>query len=398
MAVARFCAPSGRCQRVNVMTIRLITAAAAGAAAMYFLDPDRGRRRRALLRDQLMSGILALDDAAGVTTRDAHNRLRGLSSRLRPGRGEAPDDRVLIERVRSHVGRAVSHPKAVHVLADGDGRIRLQGAILERERDALLRAVRSTPGVSDVDDRLHGFENAGHIPSLQGGRDRQRLAEWRQANWSPTMRVLAGAGGLALLGLALSRHGAVRGAALSAGSALLLRAARNEPLDEMSRHAVRDGVAIQKTITFNAPIEHVFETMSHYENFPQFMRNVRSVELRPDGSSHWCVAGPAGLPVEWDAETTQREPNRLIAWRSLPGSKVHHEGSILFEPASDEGTRVTIRMYYRPPGGLLGHATAKFFGADAQTELDQDMLRLKTTLETGRPPRDAAGRREQRVI
>lgn len=152
------------------------------------------------------------------------------------------------------------------------------------------------------------------------------------------------------------------------------------------------GIQVRKTITINAPVEQVFEAMSRYENFPQLMRNVRSVELRPDGISHWQVAGPAGVDVEWDAETTQHEPNRRLAWRSLPGSQVQHEGSLDFESVEDRATRLTVDMRYRPPAGAVGHVAAKLFRADPQSELEEDLLRLKTTLETGKPPRDAASR------
>ena len=47
-------------------------------------------------------------------------------------------------------------------------------------------------------------------------------------------------------------------------------------------------------------------------------------------------------------------------------------------------------MSYSPPGGALGHAVAKFFGADPKSEMDEDLMRLKAALETGKTPRDAA--------
>jgi hypothetical protein len=205
-----------------------LAAAGIGAAAMYLLDPDRGRRRRAMLRDRVTSAVNTVEEAAGVTWRDSRNRLQGVAARLRSDPDEA-DQSVLIERVRSQLGRVASHPKAIHVLAD-DGSITLQGAILEHEREAVVSAARETAGVDEVVDRLHGFESAGDIPSLQGGRDRQRLAEWRQSNWSPAMRFASGVGSVSLIGLGLSRRGPIRLAALAAGSALLLRSARNEPL------------------------------------------------------------------------------------------------------------------------------------------------------------------------
>lgn len=147
----------------------------------------------------------------------------------------------------------------------------------------------------------------------------------------------------------------------------------------------------QKTIDVNAPLEQVFDTLTHYENFPQFMRNVREVKVREDGGSHWTVTGPAGMSVEWDAVTTKLEQNRLLAWRTVPGATVEHAGMIQFERVNG-GTRLDIKMSYSPPAGVFGHVVAKLFGADPKSELNEDLLRMKTFLETGKAPRDAAAR------
>jgi uncharacterized membrane protein len=149
-------------------------------------------------------------------------------------------------------------------------------------------------------------------------------------------------------------------------------------------------VEVQKSIDVAAPLEQVFEAFSHYENFPQFMTNVRDVRVQQDGTSHWSVAGPAGQTITWHAMTTRLEPNRLIAWRTLPGSAVEHAGLVRFEPASDGGTRVFVTMNYTPPAGALGHAVARLFGSDPRSELNDDLLRLKVFLETGKRPHDAA--------
>jgi hypothetical protein len=41
-------------------------------------------------------------------------------------------------------------------------------------------------------------------------------------------------------------------------------------------------------------------------------------------------------------------------------------------------------MSYCPPAGLFGHAVAWVFGADPKTEMDEDLVRLKSLLETGK--------------
>jgi uncharacterized membrane protein len=56
------------------------------------------------------------------------------------------------------------------------------------------------------------------------------------------------------------------------------------------------------------------------------------------------------------------------------------------------GTRLDVEMSYSPPAGVLGHVVAKLFGADPKTELDEDLLRMKTFLETGKAPCDAAAK------
>jgi uncharacterized membrane protein len=118
------------------------------------------------------------------------------------------------------------------------------------------------------------------------------------------------------------------------------------------------------------------------------MSKVRDVHVAGN-RSHWVVRGPAGIAVEWTSEVVRIEPNALIAWRSTPDSEVKHEGEVRFEPENG-GTRVTVRMRYVPPAGALGHAVASLFGADPKSEMDEDLMRMKTLIETGRAPHDAA--------
>ena len=120
------------------------------------------------------------------------------------------------------------------------------------------------------------------------------------------------------------------------------------------------------------------------------MTNVLEVKSINDNLSHWKVAGPAGVPVEWDAEVTRVEPGEMIAWKSVEGSTVANAGYVLFEPTDDGGTEVTVRISYNPPAGAIGHAIARAFGADPKSEMDADLMRMKTLLETGQLPHDAA--------
>jgi uncharacterized membrane protein len=278
-------------------------------------------------------------------------------------------------------------------VAAEQGRVSLGGLVLEHEHEDLLKATRSVRGVVDVEDHLETHTNSEGIPALQGGRPRAgNRFELLQENWSPAARGLVGATGGGLVLYALRKPNLLGLLAGSAGATMLLRGATNTPMRRlMDMAAGRRAIDVQKTIKVGAPVEAVFETLTSFENFPQFMSNVREVKIREDGRSHWTVAGPAGISIEWDAVTTQLVPNEVVAWKTTPGSIVEHAGIIRFEPA-DGSTRLDIMMSYNPPAGALGHVIAMLFGTDPKSELDEDLMRMKTFLETGKAPRDAAVR------
>ena len=104
------------------------------------------------------------------------------------------------------------------------------------------------------------------------------------------------------------------------------------------------------------------------------------------------VDGPAHVPIEWQGELTAAETNREISWRSLPGSMVDNAGRVFFTPERD-GTRVQVTLCYIPVGGIVGHAVARALGADPKSRMDDDLMRFKAMIETGRAPHDAAVRR-----
>ncbi len=142
-----------------------------GAGMMYLLDPDRGRRRRALLRDQIVSGMHRVEDLGedlAATSRHVQNRAHGVAAEARSRFSvEDVDDSVLEARVRSAIGRAISNPGAVEVRAEY-GRVTLSGPVLAEEVDELLATVRSVRGVTEVENRLDVHDQPGDIPGLQG--------------------------------------------------------------------------------------------------------------------------------------------------------------------------------------------------------------------------------------
>jgi uncharacterized membrane protein len=367
-------------------TFGAISAAGLGALAMYLLDPRGGRRRRSLVRDKLVKAAHDTGGAVEVTARDVMNRARGTVAEMRSWAGHRPpSDDVLAARVRSRMGYLVGHPRSIDVAVE-DGRVTLRGPILADEVGGLLAGVGAVRGVLEVDNQLTMHHDATGVPGLQGQpRMRQpgSVFPFMQVVWSPTARLVAG-----VTGGALAMWGLRTGGALGTGSVLggLLLAARGATNLDVQRlvGAGRRGIDVRKAIDVMAPVEAVYAFWSRYENFPRFMSHVREVTLGADGRAHWVVAGPGGIPVEFDTEETRHEPNEAIAWRTVPNSQVAHAGLVRFTTHADGSTGVDVRMAYNPIAGALGHLVASLFGADPRRAMDDDLARFKSLLEEGK--------------
>jgi uncharacterized membrane protein len=369
----------------------LLIGGALGALAMYFMDPNLGRRRRARTRDRVAHAAKVVNQGARVTARDTVHRAQGAWAEARRlfTPEEPVDDEALIGRVRAALGRVVSHPHAIEAAASG-GHVTLIGPILSYEVRPLLRAVRGVSGVRAVSDQLTVYHEPGNVSALQGGEPRTgERFELLQENWSPAARVIVGGAGAALMLAATRARGGMCALLGVSGGALVARAASNRDLASLLGFGPR-GITVQKTIHVAAPVERVFEFWTDYQNFPRFMHNVRDVRPIADNRSHWVVAGPAGVPVQWTAEVTHVIPGELIEWRSISDSDVRHEGAVRFVGNGDAGTRVSVQLSYLPPAGAFGHAVATMFGADPKSEMDADLLRMKSMIETGHAPHDAA--------
>ena len=67
------------------------------------------------------------------------------------------------------------------------------------------------------------------------------------------------------------------------------------------------------------------------DNLPRVMEHLESVTVLDGRRSRWVAAAPLGTTVEWDAEIINEVPDKVIGWRSVPGSTVATAGSVNFE-------------------------------------------------------------------
>lgn len=194
--------------------LAVLGAAGAGAALMYFLDPHRGRRRRALARDKFNRITRRTTGAVGATSRDLRNRAYGIMAETKSlvSRRQVSDE-VLAERVRARLGSLVSHASAIQVWSD-NGRITLSGGVLAAELARLIRGVSSIRGVTGVENLLTVQESS---ESLSGhyGRSRNKgsgvliskTPDPFRRTWTETTRFLMGTfGSILTFGGAIGRN------------------------------------------------------------------------------------------------------------------------------------------------------------------------------------------------
>lgn len=169
-----------------------------------------------------------------------------------------------------------------------------------------------------------------------------------------------------------------------------LIAPRGDTRDALSG---RRGINLRESIRLECPIEEVYGFWRRLDNLPTFMENIISVADLGGGRSHWVARGPGDMPYEWHAEIINEIPNKLLAWKSLPGGDVTSAGSVTFEPArADRGTQLTVSLQYAPPAGKVGAFVASLFGREPSQTIREDLRRLKQLLEAGEIAKAAGAR------
>lgn len=135
-----------------------------------------------------------------------------------------------------------------------------------------------------------------------------------------------------------------------------------------------------KTIIVGASVDTAYETWANFENFPHFMKHVKSVTKTGDKMSHWVVDGPLGKSVEWDAETTRLERNKRIAWNSKESSDIKTSGQVTFNDLGKGQTEITVTLQWVVPASKGGETLMGLF-ANPEKQLEEDLLSFKHYVE-----------------
>ena len=147
---------------------------ALGAGLMYVIDPQRGRSRRAWLMDKTRSIFSRTGKSMYGKGKDLANRAYGTAHEAGSyWRGDSSPSGSLSDRVRSEVGRVVSHPKLVEVMCDSGGNVTLSGYVLESEAPLLIPKLETVPGVKLVISRLESVSTPQELDRRAGSRTQQ---------------------------------------------------------------------------------------------------------------------------------------------------------------------------------------------------------------------------------
>jgi ribosome-associated toxin RatA of RatAB toxin-antitoxin module len=104
---------------------------------------------------------------------------------------------------------------------------------------------------------------------------------------------------------------------------------------------------VQQTIDVDVPVRTAYDQWTQFESFPRFMEGVERIDQVTDRRTHW-VTRIGGVSREFDAEITEQEPDRRIAWQSVDGPR--QRGIVSFEPLDDAHTRLLVQMDFEPDG------------------------------------------------
>ena len=137
---------------------RILRLGALGAAAMYFFDPQSGRRRRAMLRDRTLALFRRGARQAERTGRGVAAEAYGVAQKVTHLQEEPKDfdDVTLARKVETEIFRGADVPKGkINVNAE-NGVVYLRGeADTQQMIEDLVERTRKVQGVQGVENLLH---------------------------------------------------------------------------------------------------------------------------------------------------------------------------------------------------------------------------------------------------
>lgn len=143
---------------------------------------------------------------------------------------------------------------------------------------------------------------------------------------------------------------------------------------------------VETTTWINAPLERVYAISKRNEDFPEFMKDVKSVSVvereGPRVVSDWVgVVAAFGLKIKWRQEDTWNDAEHTCDFKMLQGDYDSLSGKWSFHPENG-GTRFdsVVDYEYRVPG--IGALVYKVIHNLVVKNLEDTLAAIKGRAET----------------
>ncbi|MDQ3396947.1 MAG: SRPBCC family protein [Deinococcota bacterium] len=150
-------------------------------------------------------------------------------------------------------------------------------------------------------------------------------------------------------------------------------------------------IELKGSVTVARPAQELYRVWRNLENLPRFISHLASVKETDETRSRWVMRAPAGVLVEWTAETFEERQGERLGWRSLKGTEVSTHGAVDFETLDAQSTKVTLALAYHLPADAVGEVIAGLFGDAPEGQLEEDLDLFKQLAEA----QELAGEKQQ---
>ncbi|OBA79077.1 cyclase [Mycobacterium sp. 1164966.3] len=142
---------------------------------------------------------------------------------------------------------------------------------------------------------------------------------------------------------------------------------------------------VERRCVINADRDAVWKVVSDPDRYPSFMTSLERWEAandHPPGvgaryTVHWKVGS---VPVGGLVEVVEFDENRDVAWVGITG--VSLRGRIRLRDGGEGQTKVTFRLSYQAPGGLLGYIADRIAVRQVGRNVAETLKSLKRLVES----------------
>lgn len=141
---------------------------------------------------------------------------------------------------------------------------------------------------------------------------------------------------------------------------------------------------VQRQCYIHADRERVWKIVSDPGCYPEFMASLERWETLTDGPAglggrytvHWKVGS---VPIGGVIEISEFDEARDLAWIGITG--ITMRGRFRLREAHDGRTKVSFRLAYEAPGGLLGLIADRVAAGQVGAKMSQTLTNLKALVD-----------------